>query len=69
MGTSHGKKDEITLKLCSFNQTQLDFSLFWWVWCTEGLKTVAFQEQKGPTVPLLLGRKAKPPSTQSLLRE
>ena len=38
MGTSDVKKDEITLKLCSFNPAQLGFSLFWWVWCTEQLK-------------------------------
>lgn len=44
MGTSHGKKDEITLKLCSFNPTKLGFSLFWWV----RLKKCGIPRTEGP---------------------
>lgn len=61
MGTSHRKKDEITLKLCSFNPNYLGFSLFWWVRCIKRLKNVAFQERKGPTL-LSLPAKARHPS-------
>lgn len=62
MGTSRGKRDEITLKLCSFNSAQLGFALFGWVQRAEPLKNAA------PWCSHSLGEKPDP-ATQSLLRE
>lgn len=60
MGTSRGKKDEITLKLCSFHSAQLGFPLFWWVRCTERQEMWHSKNGMAPLCSHSLGEKPNP---------